>query len=85
VKFVLLHNLFPRAHIQGGESTREEMCLSFAYYYPRTELGFCISTPSDKSFVSFVQETVRYVNIEYTTLYSILMYTFSNTVQQAKL
>ena len=26
---------------QGGESTREEMCFSFLYYYPETPMGYC--------------------------------------------
>ena len=48
-------------HVQGGESNWEEMCLSFTYYYPRTNLNFCFTSPSDKEFLSFVQETVRYI------------------------
>ena len=31
--------------MQGGESTREEMCQALLYYYPRTELTNCGSFP----------------------------------------
>ncbi|KAH1015716.1 hypothetical protein HUJ04_007058 [Dendroctonus ponderosae] len=34
----------------GGYSTREEMCLSFVMYYPRTELSGCYSIPPVKYF-----------------------------------
>lgn len=34
----------------GGYSTREEMCLSFVLYYPRTELAGCYSIPPVKYF-----------------------------------
>ncbi|XP_050299023.1 MOXD1 homolog 1 [Anthonomus grandis grandis] len=34
----------------GGYSTREEMCLSFVMYYPRTELAGCYSIPPVKYF-----------------------------------
>ena len=30
---------------QGGESTRQEMCLSFLAYYPRTPMSACYSSP----------------------------------------
>ena len=32
--------------LQGGPATEDEMCLSFAIYYPRTELASCISSPN---------------------------------------
>ncbi|KAL1497332.1 hypothetical protein ABEB36_008314 [Hypothenemus hampei] len=34
----------------GGYSTREEMCLSFVLYYPRTDLAGCYSIPPVKYF-----------------------------------
>lgn len=49
--------------LQGGESTNEEMCLTFPIYYPRATDGSaliqCISLPnaeenSDSSFAQFV-------------------------------
>ena len=30
--------------VQGGDSTIEEMCLSFPVYYPRINLDACISS-----------------------------------------
>lgn len=30
----------------GGLTAREEMCLSFALYYPRVDLTLCYSLPS---------------------------------------
>ena len=37
-----LINLF-LLFMQGGKSTRDEMCLSFLFYYPPTELATCFS------------------------------------------
>ncbi|XP_053380830.1 DBH-like monooxygenase protein 1 [Mercenaria mercenaria] len=34
----------------GGLSTREEMCLTFAYYYPRMKLEYCESEPAFDAF-----------------------------------
>ena len=37
-------------YIQGGERTRDEMCLSFPVYYPRPRnrqnLDYCVSFPT---------------------------------------
>ena len=44
--------------MKGGESTRDEMCLSFPVYYPRTALSACYSTPTIESFFPFVTEFI---------------------------
>ena len=33
----------------GGFSTREEMCLVYAFYYPKAPLSVCYSLPSQKT------------------------------------
>ncbi|XP_019853652.1 PREDICTED: DBH-like monooxygenase protein 2 homolog [Amphimedon queenslandica] len=38
----------------GGESTHEEMCLSFLNYYPRIGMTDCYSLPSSQSFTQFL-------------------------------
>lgn len=38
----------------GGESTREEMCLSYVYHYPRSDLYFCISHVSTDTYFDFM-------------------------------
>ena len=44
--------------IQGGESTREEMCLSFPLYYPylseEQNLDYCLSQPISEAYDSFI-------------------------------
>ncbi|CAC5419592.1 unnamed protein product [Mytilus coruscus] len=30
---------------QGGMSTGEEMCISYLYYYPRSNMSFCLASP----------------------------------------
>ena len=53
------------ACIQGGESTNEEMCLSFPVFYPRqpdgSSLVNCGSLPSQTSFNQFVEYLYRLV------------------------
>ena len=43
--------------VQGGLSTREEMCLSFPVYYPQfpdeQNLDFCMSYPTSEAYDSF--------------------------------
>lgn len=34
---------YPLVYQQGGLTTRDEMCLSFAVYYPRTRMATCVS------------------------------------------
>ena len=57
---------FTMAQCQGGESTREEMCLSFAYFYPLPPDGifleYCQSLPSGSSFNQFYGTLARLVN-----------------------
>ena len=36
--------------IKGGLSTQDEMCLTFAYYYPRMAVAHCISEPALNTF-----------------------------------
>ena len=43
--------------MQGGLGTREEMCLSFPVYYPRTTLSTCTSTPRYAELLNYVIET----------------------------
>ena len=45
-------------YLQGGLSTRDEMCLSFLVYYPRTSLTVCQSFPTVGAFVPFVTNYV---------------------------
>ncbi|XP_045193607.2 DBH-like monooxygenase protein 1 homolog [Mercenaria mercenaria] len=35
---------------EGGLSTREEMCLTFAYYYPKMKVANCLSQPTYDNF-----------------------------------
>lgn len=34
----------------GGYSTKDEMCMAFVVYYPRTELAACYSVPPVRTF-----------------------------------
>ncbi|XP_055346152.1 DBH-like monooxygenase protein 2 homolog [Paramacrobiotus metropolitanus] len=36
----------------GGESTREEMCIVFAFYYPAVDLNMCMSKMDDKDLAA---------------------------------
>lgn len=50
--------------MQGGESTHEEMCLSFLVYYPRLEgraLDQCVSSATTQSAGPFLQKYGAYV------------------------
>lgn len=40
--------------IVGGESTQEEMCFGFIYYYPRLPLTGCFSTASRLAYETFI-------------------------------
>lgn len=31
---------------QGGEGTHDEMCLTFLFYYPETDLSLCTTMPN---------------------------------------
>ena len=42
--------------IQGGAGTREEMCTSYLYYYPATDLKFCVSRPDDLAYTEFASK-----------------------------
>ncbi|XP_064598425.1 DBH-like monooxygenase protein 1 [Liolophura sinensis] len=42
----------------GGESTNEEMCLTFAMYYPRTGLVNCHSLVNPESLINFANLTI---------------------------
>ena len=58
IKCILDNTNFCFAHLQGGESTREEMCLSFIYYYPEPEgpLTYCLSYPRTNQYVDWFQQ-----------------------------
>ncbi|XP_064399035.1 DBH-like monooxygenase protein 2 homolog [Halichondria panicea] len=43
----------------GGESTRDEMCFSFLYYYPKTELDYCGSLPVADAYEEFARQYVN--------------------------
>ena len=45
--------------IQGGESTQDEMCVSFLMYYPAIDLGACSSQTTFNSFLSFAQQYIE--------------------------
>ncbi|KAL4218774.1 hypothetical protein ACF0H5_021361 [Mactra antiquata] len=45
----------------GGLSTREEMCLTFIYYYPATDISFCLS-----------QTSFNTLNYDYNELFHVL-------------
>ncbi|XP_033106269.1 DBH-like monooxygenase protein 1 homolog [Anneissia japonica] len=50
------YNTMDRENITvGGESTTNEMCVSFVYYYPRqSRLGYCLSSPSEASVINML-------------------------------
>ena len=37
------------------------MCLSFMYYYPETDLSFCLSAPEEQTFQDFADKHLKYV------------------------
>ena len=37
------------------------MCFSFMYYYPETDLSFCLSTPEEQAFQDFADKHLKYV------------------------
>jgi len=41
---------------QGGESTSEEMCLSFIVYYPEVPINYCVSFPRTDQYEGWVQK-----------------------------
>ena len=52
-------------HIQGGESTSEEMCLHFFNYYPRIpSLYMCLSIISPQAWTAFVNDSAFVLWIE---------------------
>ena len=44
--------------VQGGESTSEEMYLSFIYYYPEAPVTYCVSYPRIDLYEDWVQTYV---------------------------
>ena len=52
--------------LQGGLSTREEMCLSILVYYPRVEMSLGLSTITEEAFIEYL-ETLPLVL--YTTIF----------------
>ena len=53
--------------IQGGESTREEMCFTFMYYYPATNLDYCVGAQLVGE--EFSEQHLRWVATTSTVLY----------------
>ncbi|KAL5506287.1 hypothetical protein EMCRGX_G007900 [Ephydatia muelleri] len=45
----------------GGESTNDEMCLSFPVYYPRIELGACVSNYDNANYIPFASSNLAYL------------------------
>ena len=46
--------------LQGGQSTHDEMCLSFLAYYPRVDLSVCISQPIvPGSYSTFADQHIK--------------------------
>jgi len=43
---------------QGGESTREEMCLAFITYYPATPISICSSVTNLASYYQWLADFV---------------------------
>ena len=41
--------------LQGGLSTREEMCLSILVYYPRVEMALGLSTITKEAFFVYLE------------------------------
>ena len=41
--------------LQGGDSTRGEMCLSFLVHYPRMEMAFGLSTITEEAFTEYLE------------------------------
>lgn len=60
VRYIIL--IFTLMVLQGGYSTKQEMCLAFVTYYPRTPLASCFSmTPVPFFFETFgVQQFLDY-------------------------
>ena len=47
-------------YTQGGESTREEMCIAFLAYYPQLRVGACGSLPRiPDAFAPFASQHVK--------------------------
>ncbi|KAL5500626.1 hypothetical protein EMCRGX_G012217 [Ephydatia muelleri] len=44
--------------LPGGESTYDEMCLSFPVYYPRIELGACLSLFDNTNYIPFASSNL---------------------------
>ena len=44
--------------LQGGESTRNEMCVSFLMYYPELNMSTCGSQATFGSYFTFAQQHI---------------------------
>ena len=42
--------------LQGADATTDEMCLSFAVYYPRTDVGSCFGAANIGDYYPFAQK-----------------------------
>jgi len=63
----------------GGESTRNEMCVSFLMYYPEIDLGACSSQSTFNSFMSFAQQHID--PLQHTRFFTSLQVQDSDAVQ----
>ena len=41
--------------LQGGDSTRDEMCLSFLVHYPRVEMAFGQPAITEEAFTEYLE------------------------------
>ena len=50
--------------LQGGISTRDEMCLSFLVYYPRVEMSLGLSTITQEAFIEYLETLPLVTNFQ---------------------
>lgn len=48
--------MFP---LQGGESTQQEMCLSFLMYYPASDISLCSSQTTASAYINFAKQYIE--------------------------
>jgi len=58
--YMQIYILYMYMYTQGGESTREEMCVAFLAYYPQLRAAACGSLPLiPNSFAPFASQHVK--------------------------
>ena len=50
--------IYSSSVFQGGDSTQEEMCLSFVAYYPSLDLSVCVSRPAIPALQIFTDQYI---------------------------